>query len=31
VLPEAEEVDVQIEEKDLRVDTYRSRAPAVSM
>lgn len=25
VLPEAEEVDVQIEEKDLRVDTYRSQ------
>lgn len=25
VLPEAEEVDIQIEEKDLRVDTYRSQ------
>jgi peptide chain release factor 1 len=25
VLPEAEEVDVQVEEKDLRVDTYRSQ------
>jgi len=27
VLPEAEEVDVQIEEKDLRVDIYRSSGP----
>lgn len=27
VLPEAEEVDVQIEEKDIRVDTYRSSGP----
>ncbi len=25
VLPEAEEVDVQVEEKDLRIDTYRSQ------
>jgi peptide chain release factor 1 len=25
VLPEAQEVDVQIEEKDLRIDTYRSQ------
>ena len=27
VLPEAEEVDIQIEEKDLRVDVYRSSGP----
>ena len=27
VLPEAEDVDVKIEEKDLRVDTYRSSGP----
>jgi peptide chain release factor 1 len=27
VLPEAEEVDVQIEEKDLKVDVYRSTGP----
>ena len=27
VLPEAEDVDVQIEEKDLRVDVYRSSGP----
>jgi peptide chain release factor 1 len=27
VLPEAEEVDVQIEERDLRVDVYRSSGP----
>jgi peptide chain release factor 1 len=27
VLPEAEEVDVQLEQKDLRVDVFRSRGP----
>ena len=27
VLPEAEEVDVQIEDKDLRIDVYRSSGP----
>ena len=27
VLPEAEEVDIQIEERDLRVDVYRSSGP----
>src|SRR5207245_2212731 len=27
VLPEAEEIDVQIEEKDLRIDVYRSTGP----
>jgi peptide chain release factor 1 len=27
VMPEAEEVDVQIEEKDIRVDVYRSSGP----
>jgi peptide chain release factor 1 len=27
VLPEAEEVDIQIEDKDLRIDVYRSSGP----
>ena len=27
VLPEAEEIDVQIEERDLRIDVFRSRGP----
>ena len=27
VLPEAEEVDVRVEEKDLRIDVYRSSGP----
>src|SRR5512140_2717814 len=29
VLPEAEDVDVQVDEKDLRVDVYRSSGPGV--
>ena len=27
VLPEAEDVDVQIDDKDLRIDVYRSSGP----
>jgi peptide chain release factor 1 len=30
VLPEAEDVDVQIDDKDLRIDVYRSSGPAAS-